>query len=99
MDDIPKKFQVVIQPQGWGFSAAAGQTLLEAARAAGIALPSSCRNGTCRTCMCFLLDGTVEYQIAWPGLSREEKAEGYILPCVASAGSDLVLDASRATKT
>jgi hypothetical protein len=35
----------------------------------------------------------VRYRIEWPGLSAEEKAEGYILPCVAHAQSDLILDA------
>ncbi|RAG26689.1 ferredoxin, partial [Burkholderia multivorans] len=34
----------------------------------------------------------VRYTIEWPGLSREEKADGYTLPCVAVATSDLVLD-------
>jgi ferredoxin len=85
-------FNVSIPLKGMQFNAAPGQSLLEAARMAGIALPNSCRNGTCRTCMCKLHQGHVEYRIEWPGLSREEKAEGYILPCVAYAQSDLVLD-------
>lgn len=42
--------------------------------------------------MCKLERGLVEYQIEWPGLTKEEKAEGWILPCVAEAKSDLVLD-------
>lgn len=29
--------------------------------------------------------------IEWPGLSFDEKREGYILPCVALARSDLVI--------
>jgi hypothetical protein len=33
----------------------------------------------------------VTYRIEWPGLSAEEKVEGYILPCVAHAASDLTL--------
>ncbi|MFP5392026.1 MAG: (2Fe-2S)-binding protein, partial [Gammaproteobacteria bacterium] len=33
---------------------------------------------------------------SWPGLSREEKQEGWILPCVALARSDLVLAAPAA---
>jgi len=42
--------------------------------------------------MCRLLSGTIAYRIEWPGLSAEEKAEGWILPCVAYAQSDLVLE-------
>ncbi len=33
----------------------------------------------------------VRYELTWPGLSAEEKAEGYVLPCVAFPCSELVL--------
>ena len=35
--------------------------------------------------------GQVTYRIDWPGLSAEEKTEGFILPCVAYPLSDVVL--------
>jgi hypothetical protein len=38
-----------------------------------------------------MLNGTVRYDIEWPGLSAEEKAEGCVLPCVAYPCSDLTL--------
>jgi ferredoxin len=72
-------------------------TLLEAADMSRVQLPSSCRNGTCRTCMCRLLSGEVAYSIDWPGLSAEEKAEGYVLPCVARPTSNLVLEQTQAS--
>lgn len=87
---------VRIEPHGHTFNAPVGLSLLEAAAAACIRLPRSCRNGTCRTCMCRLVSGSVSYRIEWPGLSREEKAEGWILPCVALADTDLVLFAPEA---
>jgi plasmid stabilization system protein ParE/ferredoxin len=83
--------RVTLHPSGWPFDAAESQTLLHAALAAGIRLPSSCRNGTCRACRCLALRGAVVHTIEWPGLSREEKAEGWILPCVARATSEVVL--------
>ena len=67
------------------------QTLLLSALAAGHALPSSCRNGVCRTCICRLHSGRISYRMQWPGLSAEEKAEGLFLPCVAYPVSDLVM--------
>ena len=70
------------------------QTLLESASQAGLEMSSSCRNGTCRTCLRQLASGQVRYLIAWPGLSAEEKAQGFILPCVAYPDSDLVLKPS-----
>lgn len=84
------RFRVQVEPGGFCFESEGGLTLLESAQRAGILLPSSCRNGTCRTCMCHAR-GTARHVIEWPGLSREEKQEGYILPCVAHATSDLVL--------
>lgn len=80
-----------IQPAGWRLPASSTQTLLHAAEEAGVALPSSCRNGTCRTCLCQLAEGKVRYEIAWPGLSAEEKAGGWVLPCVAYPLSDVTL--------
>lgn len=88
---MSETFRVTVEPGGETFTAAADQTLLLAGLAAGIALPWSCRTGTCRTCISQLLDGQIAYRIEWPGLSREEKGEGLILPCVAEARSDLSL--------
>ncbi|CUI58389.1 2Fe-2S iron-sulfur cluster-binding protein [Achromobacter xylosoxidans] len=82
-------FAVLLQPSGWRFDADADTSVLAAAQAAGIKLPSSCRNGTCRACMCQLRAGAVRYRIEWPGLSRDEKDEGWILPCVAHATAPL----------
>ncbi|WP_365713268.1 hypothetical protein [Piscinibacter sp.] len=38
-----------------------------------------------------MLQGRVHHRIEWPGLSADEKAEGWVLPCVAVADSDVVL--------
>lgn len=84
-----------VLPSGNELPVATDQTLLQAALAAGVAMPRSCRNGTCRACMCRLLEGRVHYRIEWPGLLAEEKREGWILPCVAYAQSDLVITLDR----
>jgi ferredoxin len=83
---------IVVQPAGWIVPAPADTTILHAAEQAGIDLPSSCRNGTCRTCICRLASGSVRYLVEWPGLSFDEKREGYILPCVAVPVGDVVVD-------
>lgn len=92
----PAVHNVALQPQGWRFDAPEDQTLLLAALDHGLRLPHSCRNGTCRACIARLVSGRIDYRIEWPGLSREEKDEGWILPCVACARSDLVLDQPQA---
>jgi len=85
-------FTVTVLPLGASVAIGASTTLLHALEAAGIDLPSSCRNGTCRTCLCRLRAGKVAYTIEWPGLSLDERRDGDILPCVALARADLVLD-------
>jgi ferredoxin len=93
----PKRpYSIHIKPSAMHFEQRERQSLLQSALAQAIRLPSSCRNGTCRTCMCKLESGVVAYQIEWPGLTREEKQEGWILPCVAEAQSDLVIAVSDA---
>jgi ferredoxin len=96
MSTSAPSFTVVIEPAGWTFRVAADVPIMQAAREAGFVLPSSCRNGTCRTCMCRLKEGQISYVIEWPGLSVDEKADGLILPCVAVAQSDLTIDVPRA---
>lgn len=88
-------FRVQFDDGSAAFTARPDETLLAAAARAGIELPSSCRNGTCRTCMCQLVAGEVAYRIRWPGLLPEEKAAGWILPCIAYARSPLVLRRDR----
>jgi ferredoxin len=77
---------------------AQGGTVLQACEAAGIELPNSCRNGTCRTCLCRLTAGGVRYLVEWPGLSIEEKRDNYLLPCVAVPTGDVVVHAPLAKR-
>ena len=93
-----ERFSVTIEPASRVFDARADQPVLASAREAGLTLPSSCRNGTCRACICRLLEGHIVYRIEWPGLSVEEKAEGFILPCVAYPASTLVIEARQAVR-
>ncbi|CAN5339407.1 2Fe-2S iron-sulfur cluster-binding protein [soil metagenome] len=92
MVDAGVSFTVTIAPHGWCFEAQPSVSLLASARNAGFTLPSSCRNGTCRTCLCRLVAGEVRYSIEWPGVSIDEKLEGLILPCVATPASDVVIE-------
>jgi len=89
---------IALLPGGLAFEADAGTSILHAAEAAGIGLPSSCRNGTCRTCICRVRSGDAVHLIEWPGLSFDEKREGWILPCVAVARSALEIEAPLARR-
>lgn len=91
MDKPIPFFQGCIFPGGHTFVAKAGQSLLKSMEQDGVAWPKSCQAGTCRTCMGQLLQGKVRYEMEWPGLSAEEKREGWILPCVAHPLGDVAL--------
>lgn len=84
-------FNARIDPEGGLFDAWKEQSLLDSLEQAGLRWPSSCRSGSCRTCLGQLVSGEVRYDMEWPGLSAEEKAEGCVLPCVARPLSDVVL--------
>jgi ferredoxin len=84
-------FEATLESSGQRFPAGADEPLLLAAARAGIAMPSSCRNGTCRTCLRPLRAGRVHYRIEWPGLLPEERNGEWVLPCVAYPQSDVVL--------
>lgn len=87
----PAVHRALLMPDGENFAAPENTPLLLAAQHSGISMTSSCRNGTCRACLCFLVSGSVTYSIAWPGVSADEKRDGLVLPCVACAASDVVL--------
>ena len=86
---------ICIEPGAYRFTAQPDQTVLAAALQASVPLRSACRNGSCRACLSQLLAGEVQYVIDWPGISREERAEGAVLPCVVQPRSDLRLQAGR----
>lgn len=92
------RWHVVIEPSGLAFDAAAKLPLLRSAREAGLILPSSCRNGTCRACLCRVVSGRVRHLIEWPGLSADEKRDGCILPCVATAETALRIEVPAASE-
>ncbi len=78
------------------FSAAPGQTLLDAALCASLNLPHSCKGGNCGSCRALLLEGEIDYPNGRPlGLSGAEAAEGYMLMCQALARTDLTIETLR----
>ncbi|HUL75316.1 MAG TPA: 2Fe-2S iron-sulfur cluster-binding protein [Vicinamibacterales bacterium] len=70
---------------------AAGQTLLEAAEAGGVAIDSICRSGVCGTCRTRVIDGDVPCDAA--GLDESDREDGYVLACIARPKSDCTVEA------
>jgi CDP-4-dehydro-6-deoxyglucose reductase len=78
---------------GREFDAAEGTSLLDAALAAGIVLPYSCRTGRCSTCKAKVRSGSTRAILGESGLTPGESDEGWILTCARTAVSDVVLEA------
>lgn len=68
------------------------ETVLEAAFAAGVALPFSCTVGGCMACRKKLLAGEVVMQTPH-GLSAAAQGRGWVLLCRARPRSAVVVDA------
>ncbi|WP_186197090.1 hybrid-cluster NAD(P)-dependent oxidoreductase [Burkholderia gladioli] len=69
----------------------ADQHVLEAARQAGVRLPSSCSQGMCGTCKVKLVSGQVEMKHNG-GIRQREIDQGMVLLCCSKPLSDLVVD-------
>ena len=71
----------------------ANETVLEAAEAAGVEIPYSCRVGECGVCVTRLQQGSVTMAVQ-SGLDPADKAQGYVLACQAkTTGGPLVVEA------
>ncbi|MBP2340060.1 ferredoxin-NADP reductase/predicted pyridoxine 5'-phosphate oxidase superfamily flavin-nucleotide-binding protein [Saccharothrix coeruleofusca] len=68
-----------------------GQTLLDAGLAAGLPMPYSCTVGNCGDCVVKLRGGRVA--MSGPNcLTPRQEADGYVLTCVGSPLTEVVLD-------
>ena len=77
---------------GTRFNAAPGSSILDAAAAASELIPYSCRTGRCSTCKCKVIEGETMALSAETGLTEAEQADGWILGCVRTAITDVVLE-------
>jgi ferredoxin len=91
MSDAPALLTARTEPDQLQVDAWSNEPLLVSLEMGGSHWPSSCRNGNCRTCLGRLHSGTVRYAAESQGLSAEEHAQGYVLPCVAYPCTDVVV--------
>ena len=87
-------FRLTIEPLSHDVEVQEHQTLLDAALRNGVYLPHACLHGLCGTCKVQVLEGEVDHGEASPfALMDFEREEGKCLACVATALSDLVIEA------
>ena len=91
-NDAPQAtFTVKLSRSSRTFTVNASDTVLSAARKAGVAIPSSCSQGICGTCKTKVLEGTVDMNHNG-GIREREVQKGFRLLCCSRPTSDLVLE-------
>jgi len=85
---------VTLAGSGKRFEVAAGESVLDAARRAGLALPYSCLSGVCGSCKATLISGRCHYPRNPPSaLNAAEVAHHQVLLCQAVPLTDIVIGA------
>lgn len=83
-------FTIRLHRSGATVAVSAEQSILEALRAAGHQVPSSCESGTCGSCRTTLISGEVEHRDM---VLQDDEKSHQIMVCVSrSCGGELVLD-------
>lgn len=77
---------------GKKFAIGSGETILNAALAAGVVLEHSCKTGRCGSCKAQVGAGSTTAIYDETGLSQAELEAGWILTCARSASGDIQLD-------
>ena len=90
----PKRHAVRIEPHARELRVREDQSILDAALAAGLNLPHSCKSGHCGSCIARLREGEICNPHGQPlGLSAAEAQSGCILLCQAQPRSPVVVEA------
>ncbi len=86
----PAVHQMQCKTTGRRVAVQPGQTLLEAAEAGDVSIPSLCRAGVCGTCRIAVADGDVYCESSV--LTPEDREQGFVYACVTTAQTDCVVD-------
>jgi ferredoxin-NADP reductase len=87
----PASFEIRFAKSDRAVRCGAEQTILDAARKAGLRLPASCTKGICGTCKSRKLGGEVEMRHGG-GIRQREIDAGMVLLCCSRPRSDVVIE-------
>lgn len=86
-----QNFKIEFTKTGRAITCAPDQFILNAAKAAGLRLPSSCTQGLCGTCKAKKLSGDV-VMTHKGGIRQREIDQGFFLPCCSKPLTDVVIE-------
>lgn len=84
---------VISLTSGKSFHLTHGASILESSASSAVSLPYSCKTGRCSTCKCKVIQGETAVLHAETGLTAKEQDDGWILSCVRTATSDVLIEA------
>lgn len=85
-------FEVSLARSGRTVSVAAGSTILDALADAGVAVPSSCRQGVCGACETRVLEGLPDHRDLILSAAEQASNRSMMICCSGSLSERLVLD-------
>tara|TARA_B100001559_G_scaffold311454_1_gene307984 strand:+ start:5278 stop:5730 length:453 start_codon:yes stop_codon:yes gene_type:complete len=95
---IPNYKITIESPDGFeSYDIDGGAPILDNLEDQGFDMPYLCRVGMCGTCVSKMLRGRIEQRTAGI-LSKSDRLEGYILPCISHATGDCVIKTHDAGK-
>ncbi|WP_165822552.1 2Fe-2S iron-sulfur cluster-binding protein [Paenibacillus montanisoli] len=87
------EFKVRLHPSNEAFMVGRDELILDAAIRQGVQVPYSCRNGTCRTCLFEVKEGTVQpVDVEVCMISDQELESNRRLLCMSLCRSDIVME-------
>jgi ferredoxin len=92
VQDTDAPFQVVCELSDVTVEVGVGQTILEAVEAAGVYVPTSCREGTCGTCETVVLEGDVDHRDSFLTDAEREEGDTLMICCSRARGDRLVVE-------
>ncbi|MBP2371624.1 PDR/VanB family oxidoreductase [Pseudonocardia parietis] len=92
LDGENSAFEVVLDYSDISIMVAPDQTVAEAIEAAGVHIPTSCREGTCGTCETVVLEGEPDHRDSYLTPQEKESNEVMMPCCSRSCSARLVLD-------
>lgn len=83
---------VIKLKSGKTFNSFLKNSILDTVNAYNIVIPYSCKTGRCGSCKCKVVSGTTIPLHPETGLTQQEMADGWVLSCVRSAKTDVVIE-------
>jgi ferredoxin-NADP reductase len=90
-DGVASAHQMRCSRSGKAVAVRVGQSILEAAEAAGVPIDSLCRAGVCGTCRTRVLEGDVDCESTT--LDASDRQNGFVLACVSRVLTDCTVEA------